>query len=411
MRRISLDRFCVGILALLLWVATPAWSAGATPVGQLLAGEMPALEENASLEQLSDRLDQIRQGVTTNANDDQLSQLRQAAMQVQRQADAQVALRTTDLERVEDQLKVLGPVLPDEADSITRQRQQLTSDKKALLAQQQTATQLTQSARDLSTQIVNLRRSQFNSQITSRAASPLSPAFWSSFIRPTDDDVARLRALRGEAADALASAFSPENRWLFITSLIAALLVWTLVRRVLERLLADAMIRWLPEGRLRRSALALSVSLATLGTISGSVSLVRWGLETSAELGADIASLINHVLTLVVFSAFITGLGRAMLMLQRPSWRLPPIPDEVASALGWFPKLLALALMVLLSQERINSVIGTSLALTLATNGLTALVVASIFFAALVRYRRTRGLHKLERPPGLNGLIPFVIVV
>jgi potassium-dependent mechanosensitive channel len=237
MRRISLDRFCVGILALLLWVATPAWSAGATPVGQLLAGEMPALEENASLEQLSDRLDQIRQGVTTNANDDQLSQLRQAAMQVQRQADAQVALRTTDLERVEDQLKVLGPVLPDEADSITRQRQQLTSDKKALLAQQQTATQLTQSARDLSTQIVNLRRSQFNSQITSRAASPLSPAFWSSFIRPTDDDVARLRALRGEAADALASAFSPENRWLFITSLIAALLVWTLVRRVLERLL------------------------------------------------------------------------------------------------------------------------------------------------------------------------------
>ncbi|CAM3759773.1 Miniconductance mechanosensitive channel MscM [Pseudomonas reidholzensis] len=411
MRRVSLDRLCVGIFALLLWVATPAWSAGATPVSQLLAGEMAALDENASVEQLSDRLDQIRQGVSSNANDDQLSQLRQAAMQVQRQADALVALRTTDLERLDDQLKVLGPVLPDEADSITRQRQQLTRDKKSLTDQQQTATQLTQSARDLSTQIVNLRRSQFNSQITSRAASPLSPAFWSSFIRPTDDDVARLRALRGEAADALASAFSAENRWLFITSLVAALLVWTLVRRLLERLLADAMIRWLPEGRLRRSALALSVSLATLATIAGSVSLVRWGLETSADLGTDIASLINHVLTLVVFSAFITGLGRAMLMLQRPSWRLPPIPDEVASALGWFPKLLALALMVLLTQERINSVIGTSLALTLATNGLTALVVAAIFAAALVRYRRTRRLHGLARPSGLAGLIPFVGVI
>ncbi|HDS1737768.1 MULTISPECIES: DUF3772 domain-containing protein [Pseudomonas] len=410
MRRISLDRLCVGILALLLWVATPAWSAGATPVSQLLAGELPALDENASLEQLSDRLDQIRQGVSSKANDDQLSQLRQAAMVVQRQADALVALRTTDLQRLDDQLNVLGPVLPDEADSITRQRQQLTSEKKSLLAQQQTATQLTQSARDLSTQIVNLRRSQFNSQITSRAASPLSPAFWSSFIRPTDDDVARLRALRGEAADAVASAFSAEHRWLFITSLVAALLVWTLVRLVFERLLADAMIRWLPEGRLRRSALALSVSLATLATISGSVSLVRWGLETSAELSADIASLINHVLTLVIFSAFITGLGRAMLMLQRPSWRLPPIPDEVASALGWFPKLLALALMVLLTQERINSVIGTSLALTLATNGVTALVVASLFAAALVCYRRARRHHGLERPTGLAGLIPFVVV-
>ncbi|WP_323114913.1 DUF3772 domain-containing protein [Pseudomonas guariconensis] len=408
MRRLSLYRFCVGILTLLLWVATPAWSA---PVGPLSVDELPALEENASLEQLSDRLDQVRQGLTSEANDDLLSQLRQAALQVQRQADAVGTQRTTDVERLDDQLKVLGPVLPDEAESITRQRKQLSDEKKQVLAEQQQAIQLTQSARDLATQIVNLRRSQFNSQVTTRAASPLNPAFWSSLIRPTDEDVARLRDLRGEAADAVASAFSADHRWLFIGSLAAALLVWTWVRRLLERLLANAMVRWLPEGRLRRSALALSVSLATLSTIGGSVSLVRWGLESSAELGNDIASLVNHILTLVVFSAFIAGLGRAMLMLQRPSWRLPPIPDEVASALGWFPKLLALALMVLLTQERINSVIGTSLALTVATNGLTALVVSLIFVAALVCYRRARKQHQLERAPGLAGLIPFVIVV
>lgn len=61
--------------------------------------------------------------------------------------------------------------------------------------------------------------------------------------------------------------------------------------------------------------------------------------------------------------------------------------------------------MVLLTQERINSVIGTSLALTLATNGLTALVVSLLFVAALVSYRRTRRKHELERPTGLAGLI------
>lgn len=408
MGRLSHCRFYVGILALLLWVATPAWSAS---VGPLSLDELPVLDENASLKQLTDRLDQVRQELTSEANDDLLSQLRQAALQVQRQADALSAQRTTDVERLDDQLKVLGPVLPDETESITRQRKQLSDEKKQVLAEQQQAIKLTQSARDLATQIVNLRRSQFNSQVTTRAASPLSPAFWSSLIRPTDEDVARLRDLRGEATDAVASAFSADHRWLFIGSLAAALLVWTWVRRLLERLLANAMVRWLPEGRLRRSALALSVSLATLSTIGGSVSLVRWGLENSAELGNDIASLTNHILALVVFSAFIAGLGRAMLMLQRPSWRLPPIPDEVASALGWFPKLLALALMVLLTQERINSVIGTSLALTVATNGLTALVVSLIFVAALVRYRRARKQHQLERAPGLAGLIPFVIVV
>ncbi|AVD92320.1 MULTISPECIES: DUF3772 domain-containing protein [Pseudomonas] len=414
MRRVSLARYCPGLIALLalmLLLVSPAWSAPATPLSNLAAAEAPALDENASLEQLSDRLDLIRQGVTSEANDDVLSQLRLGAMQVQRQADALSALRTADVGKLDDQLKVIGPAQPGEAATLTQQRKALEAEKKALVAQQDQATKLTQSARDLSTQIVNLRRSQFNSQITSRAASPLSPAFWQSIIRPTQDDVARLRDLRGEAADAISSAFSAENRWLFVASLVAAILVWTLVRRVLERLLASAMIRWLPEGRLRRSALALGVSLATLGTIAGSVSLLRWGLESNARLGSDITSLTNHILTLVVFSAFITGLGRAMLMLQRPSWRLPAIHDEVASALGWFPKVLALALMVMMTMERMNSVIGASLALTVAVNGLTALVVALTFAGALLCYRRTLRKHDLERPTGLAGLIPFVMVI
>ncbi|MBV4493026.1 DUF3772 domain-containing protein [Pseudomonas oryzicola] len=414
MRRVSLARYCPGLLVLvafMLVVASPAWSANATPLSNLAVAEAPVLDENASFEQLSERLDQIRQGVTSEANDDLLSQLRLGAVQVQRQADALSALRTADVEKLDDKLKVIGPRQPDEAAALTQQRKELEAEKKALVAQQDQAIKLTQSARDLSTQIVNLRRSQFNSQITSRAASPLSPAFWQSIIRPTQDDVARLRDLRGEAADAIGSAFSAEHRWLFITSLVAAILVWTLVRRVFERLLASAMVRWLPEGRLRRSSLALGVSLATLGTIAGSVSLLRWGLESSAELGSDIASLANHVLALVVFSAFITGLGRAMLMLQRPSWRLPPIHDEVASALGWFPKVLALALMVMMTMERINSVIGASLALTVAVNGLTALVVSVTFAGALLRYRRTLRKHDLQRPTGLAGLIPFVMVI
>jgi len=409
MRRVNLNSVCTGILALMLWVALPAWSAPAAPAPRPVATEMPVLAEDATLEQLSDRLDLIRQGVTSNANDDLLAQLRQGALQVQRQAGALVTVRTADLQRIDDQLNVLGPAQPDEAESLTQQRRQLNAEKKSLTAQQQQATQLAQSARDLAAQIINLRRSLFNSQVTSRAASPLSPEFWSSLIRPTADDLGRLRELRDEAAAALDTAFSAGQRGLFIASLVAAILLWSLGRRLLERLLAWVVIRWLPEGRLRRSALALGVGLATLITIGGAVSLVRWGLENSAELGADIASLTNHILTLVVFCAFIAGLGRAMLMLARPSWRLPTIPDEVASALGWFAPVLGSALMVLLTQERINSVIASSLALTVATNGLTALVVALIFAVALVQYRRARRRHQLERLPGLAGLIPFVV--
>ncbi|MBF3275450.1 DUF3772 domain-containing protein, partial [Pseudomonas aeruginosa] len=61
--------------------------------------------------------------------------------------------------------------------------------------------------------------------------------------------------------------------------------------------------------------------------------------------------------------------------------------------------------------ERINSVTGTSLALTVALNGLTALVTALIFAAALLRYHHVRRKHDLERPGGIAGLIPFVASV
>lgn len=117
-------------------------------------------------------------------------------------------------------------------------------------------------------------------------------------------------------------------------------------------------------------------------------------------------NLIGQWLTLLIFCSFIVGLGRAVLMLSRPSWRLPPIPDQIATALGPFPLILALALLLTAGEERINSVIASSLALTVAVNGLTALVTALIFFFALLRHRRTRRRFELERPPASPGCCP-----
>jgi small-conductance mechanosensitive channel len=164
-------------------------------VSRLAVAEQQVLDENAGLEELSERLDQIRQGVTSNANDDLLAQLRQSALQVQRQADVLVT-RVPPMCSAWTTSSTCSARRCRKRPSLTRQRKQLEREKNALVAEQKDTTALAQSARDLSTQIVNLRRSLFNSQITSRAASPLSPAFWSSLIRPTDDDVARLRDLR-----------------------------------------------------------------------------------------------------------------------------------------------------------------------------------------------------------------------
>jgi small-conductance mechanosensitive channel len=412
MQHATLKRFCSGLITLLLLCITvPVWAQSA-PAPQTTAPVSASPEVEApSLDDLNEQLDQIRQKVTVSANDDLLSNLRQAAIQVQKQADDLIARQAVDIEHLNDQLNILGPVQPDEAQSLTSQRKTLTAQKNALVSDERQTNTLSQSAKDLATQIFSLRRSLFDSQISTRTASPLSSAFWSTLIRPTDDDLGRLNGLLVDVRGMFKGALAEGNRTLFISVVIGAFLIWVVVRRVLERLLIWLMIRWLPEGRLRRSALALAVGLSTILTISAATSLLRWGVVSNTVLSNDVVNLLDQLQTLITFCAFILGLGRALLMLPHPSWRLPQIPDEIATALGRFPAILALALMVIGTQERINSVIASSLALTVAVNGLTALAVSLVFFFALVRYRRTRRRFELERVGGFAGLIPFVVAV
>ncbi len=418
MQHATLNRFYTGLLALLLCVAVPAFAQAAAAQVAPPAAQQPASQANAtpeaeapSLDDLSEQLDQIRQKVTVSANDDLLSSLRQAALQVQKQADDLIAKQAVDIEHLNDQLNILGPVQPDEAPTLTSKRKALTAQKNALVSDERQTNTLSQSARDLATQIFSLRRSLFDSQISTRTASPLSSAFWSSLIRPTDDDLRRMNGLLDDVRSVFTSALAPGNRLLFASVVIGALLIWVVVRRLLESLLIRLMVRWLPEGRLRRSALALAVGLSTVVTITAATSLLRWGIVSNAVLSNDVVNLLDQLQTLITFCAFIVGLGRALLMLPHPSWRLPNIPDEIATAMGRFPAVLALALMIIGTQERINSVIASSLALTVAVNGLTALAVSLVFFFGLVRYRRTRRRCAIERPGGLAGLIPFVVAV
>lgn len=412
MQHASLNRFHTGLLALLLLCVTlPALAQNnLAPQTDSASSASPAVDA-PSLDDLSEQLDQIRQKVTVGANDDLLSSLRQAALQVQKQADNLIARQAVDIEHLNDQLNILGPAQPDEAQSLTSQRKTLTTQKNALVNDERQTNTLSQSARDLATQIFNLRRSLFDSQISTRTASPLSSAFWSTLIRPTDDDLGRLNRLLVDVRQVLNSALAPGNRAQFISVVFGALLIWFVVRRLLERLLIWSMIRWLPEGRLRRSALALAVGLSTILTITVATSLLRWGIVSNAVLSNDVVNLLDQVQTLITFCAFILGLGRALLMLPHASWRLPQIPDEIATAMGRIPAVLALALMVIGTQERINSVIASSLALTVAVNGLTALAVSLVFLYALVRYRRTRRRFGLERLGGFAGLIPFIVTV
>ncbi|HFH2954158.1 TPA: DUF3772 domain-containing protein, partial [Pseudomonas aeruginosa] len=91
MRRASLHmllcQFAMA-LGLLLSLGSEAWAARPAPQAAVDLEAPPALAEDASLDQLNAQLDLIRQRVTADASDDLLAELRQSALQVQRQADA-----------------------------------------------------------------------------------------------------------------------------------------------------------------------------------------------------------------------------------------------------------------------------------------------------------------------------------
>lgn len=373
--------------------------------------QLPDLPDDAGVDQLAARLELIRQRVSADSDDGLLSNLRQSALAVQARAEQNATDIGTALSRTEDQLKVLGPVTPNEAESLTQQRNDLTDAQKDLQKQLERANQLDRNAQDLAAQIVNLRRSQFNSQIATRYPPPLSPSFWSNLIRPTDDDLTRLQSMRAQIAGAFATTWKPEHRSPFIASLLVAVLLWIPGRRLLEQLLTKAMIRWIPVGRLRRSALAVSVSLATILTLGGGATVIHEGMNWHGQLSGNMENLGDQMLSLVIFCTFTAGLGRALLAVQRPSWRLPDLPDPVATALSPFPWLMAWMLLVLGTVDRINSSSGASLALTVAVNGITALATAVLYGIALYRYRRARREAEGHETSALAGILVLAMLI
>lgn len=396
---------------LLLFCLLFAGLATAQPGVGTASAELPALAEDASPALLSERLELIRQGVTDQVGDDVLARLRLATLEVQklaRQRDDELQERA---QRLADQLNVLGPPAAGEAAGLAQQRAELVRQKTALQNQVNEAESVLRSAADLSVQIVNLRRSLFTSQILTRSPPPFTPLFWSTLTRPTADDLTRLHHLREELTGQLDTAWT-QTRAPFLACVIAALLLWLPGRRLLERLVSHLVSHIVPEGRLRRSTLALGTTLVGVASIGGGAALLRAGLHWNDDIEGGLGILTGQMVTVAIFSGFVSGLGRALLMVERPSWRLLPIPDDMAQALSPFPALLAVLVLLLGIQSRINSNIGASLALTVAVNGLTALLLATLLSVALLRLRRYRGEETDdEERPALARLIRFAALL
>jgi len=353
-----------------------------------------AQDTGSFLKGASQQVADIRKTLVGEIDELQLNDLRDQAADIGAAADRIVAERSPDLDSLNARVAVLGPApekgAPAERSDIAAERNVLEQQRAALDAEIKSAKSISVEAQQLIGDIAEKRRANFQARLSQRTASPLTPTFWKNIASNLGNDKARLDAVRSGAFTAVEDGFAPDNRVYAIAGVVIAILLIVFGRWWAERALMHLTSDHMPHGRLRRSALALAfVVVATIFTALGAEAI--WvGLDWHNAFSDTENQLARAIVGAVFFGSFVAGLGRALLSPGRPSWRLPEITNEVASALAPFPWLLGGAIALSIVLRRINSVANASLAATVAASLLNALLYGAIVLWALIRISKAR---------------------
>ncbi|MBB6186769.1 DUF3772 domain-containing protein [Rhodanobacter sp. MP7CTX1] len=357
------------------------------------AAATAALTPAQKLTQLRTQLDDIKAAVDTKKTDVP-ADLRNSALAVQQQADQLASTLSPQAASLQARLDVLGPApvkgAPPEPPELSAQRKQLGKDLSDLGGQVKQANSLSTEAAQLAAHVADLRRDQLQTQLASRNATPFSGAFWTDAAKAFPDDMAHAGLLGKDALDAVRQAWQPPNRTPLVLCLIIAVLLVSVGRWLIERTLVWVSTAHMPEGPLRRSALAVAVTLAYTLAVGLAAHFVYLALNWNDLLSQDLDELAQKLVRVVTFTAFMAGLGRAMLSTKRPSWRLPALSDDAAQRLHPFPWLFGGAVLLENLVESVNNAIGASVAITVATRAFLAVLIGLLVGSALMRLGQSR---------------------
>ncbi|MEO5626057.1 MAG: DUF3772 domain-containing protein [Dokdonella sp.] len=333
--------------------------------------------------------------------DARLNELRDTVASVTAQADALTDDLTPRLAAIDARLGELGaaPVkgAAPEASDITAQRAELDKQRSTLDADIKRARLLAIDARQLTDQIAEARRANFQARLSQRTASPLTPAFWKDVASNLSRDGSRLGALRSGVSSAVSDSFSPDNRLFAVGGVGLGLLLMLGGRWWAERALMRTTANRVPQGRLRRSALAFAIVVVETLFVGGGAQLMVLALDWHGAFSDAETAFARAVVSAIFFGSFVAGLGRALLSAARPSWRLPSIPDDVAERLRLFPMLLGCASAISILQQKINTLVVASLSATIAGSLVVALIYAALIGWGLARVAGEKAEKSSER--------------
>ncbi|HWK70690.1 MAG TPA: DUF3772 domain-containing protein [Burkholderiaceae bacterium] len=333
--------------------------------------------------------------------DSDLVDLRNAAQEAQERAQTAAAALEPQLASVQARVAELGPPAEGikETPDVAAQRAELTRNSSMLDAQIKLARLIAVEAQQAGDQILKLRRTQFQAELGVRTDSILARPFWTELRNQLPQDVRRLQPLwdelRKSAREAGAAVWGAA-----LLGVVAILFLRVLAGRLLWQLTTTRVA----PGRLRRSLYAAAqVMLATIAP-GMMAAVLRLGVEWNTALSDELDTLLSLGVGAVYFGGFVTGLGRALLSADRPTWRLASLSDEVATGLRWFPAILALVLVAGWIGQRLATLVNASLAATVAQNCMMSLVLGLLMALAMRQATRLSrhthsGQQKAPAPP------------
>lgn len=351
--------------------ATPVAAAPAASAPQAAPAE--PLPEVGALRSTFDKLPEA----ATGADAVRALQNRYGALIAQ--ANRVIAARTGQLNDLNARLGELGPppaAGASEDPDITRQRESLTRERNAVDADIRLARLVVVDAQQRSDDLRNRQRDLFEAQLTGRAPSPLGSEFWRQLAAAWPDDQARLAPLAGELHAAAVRVTQPGHLGPVLLSLLLAVLAITVGDLLAEQGLTRLAQRLLPGGRLRRSLLVIAIVSVNLLVVALAMRGLLHTLREHAQFGPLSSKLVALADDSVLFIAFVTGLGRALLANNRRSWRLPRLSDALARRLSPYPWLFALVGVLVWLPNQISEIVGASLAAVHLVQTVTALALA-----------------------------------
>ncbi|WP_033575377.1 DUF3772 domain-containing protein [Dickeya chrysanthemi] len=419
--RKGLFRICSGMLLMAL-LAFSSLSVAATDSAPDVQGETTEkVNVDTELVKLQKQLDGIKQQVSGAGTDAKLNVLNDTTLELVASADKLAGVLAPMRAQLQAQLDVLGPApqpqaAVNETAEVTRKRASLNQQKQKLDAQSSQVQAIKTGAENLSTQILALRRNVLKNQLALNSGSILGSRFWSPIIKPLQEDIERLSDLKDDLSEAFAAAWKPDWRYGSAFFLLLAAALGTVGRKLLEKYLALAGIRLLPEGRLRRSFLAIAVVFSTVLMMGMAILLVDYVFTRHGDVTDRAEGFIEGLVRLVVFCSMISGIGRAFLSNQRPSWRLPAIANPVARAMEPFSVIATSFIVIFGVIEQVNTVSGISVGVTVVGNGLSSLFLALTSGAIALRSDqiRRRIVEAGEAPEArstLAGLIHLAVLL